>query len=77
MFNYKIKTFLQKIKKTCKSQFVIHDQQINSTEKKQTLSKFPPLIAKLKPTTKIQNDKQSESDGNYLVLIINSLTIKV
>ncbi|KAF0773017.1 regulator of G-protein signaling loco [Aphis craccivora] len=55
----------RKIKKTCKSQFAIHDQQINSTEKKQTLSKLPPLIAKLKPITKIQNDKQSESDALY------------
>lgn len=54
----------QKIKKTCKSQCVIQDQQINSTEKKQTLSKLPPLIAKFKPITKIQNDRQSESDGN-------------
>lgn len=42
---------------------------MNTSEKKQTLSKLPPLIAKLKPTTKIQNDRQSESDGNYYILI--------
>lgn len=59
----------QKIKKTCKSQCVIQDQQINNGEKKQT-SKLPPLIAKLKPMTKVQNDRQSESDGNYNLIII-------
>lgn len=40
---------------------------MNSTEKKQTLSKLPPLIAKLKPIAKIQNEL--ESDGNYFILI--------
>lgn len=38
-------------------------------EKKQTLSKLPPLIAKLKPTTKVQNDRQSESDGNFTIYL--------
>jgi len=60
----------QKIKKTCKSQCVIQDKQITSVEKKQTLSKLPPLIAKLKPITKIQNDRQSESEGKYSISII-------
>jgi len=40
---------------------------MNIAEKKQTLSKLPPLIAKLKPVTKIQNDRQLESDGNYSI----------
>lgn len=60
----------QKIKKTCKSQCILQDKQITSAEKKQTLSKLPPLIAKLKPVTKVQNDRQSESEGKYSVLII-------
>jgi len=46
---------------------------MNSNEKKQTLSKLPPLIAKFKPITKTQNDRQLESDGNYFITIIINL----
>lgn len=46
----------------------MQDQQINNNEKKQTLSKLPPLIAKFKPITKIQNDRQTESDGKYSLI---------
>lgn len=55
----------RKIKKTCKSQCIIQEKQITSAEKKQTHSKLPPLIAKLKPITKVQNDRQSESEALY------------
>lgn len=46
----------------------MQDQQINNNEKKQTLSKLPPLIAKFKPITKIQNVRQTESDGKYSLI---------
>ncbi|XP_050429908.1 regulator of G-protein signaling loco [Adelges cooleyi] len=55
----------RKIKKTCKSQCVIQEQINSSNEKKQTLNKLPPLIAKLKSTTKIHNEGQTESDALY------------
>lgn len=65
MYDMKILNFFlfQKIKKTCKSQCVIQEQINSSNEKKQTLNKLPPLIAKLKSTTKIHNEGQTESDG--------------
>ncbi|XP_050521691.1 regulator of G-protein signaling loco isoform X2 [Daktulosphaira vitifoliae] len=55
---------IKKIKKTCKSQCIM-PEQINNNEKKQTLSKLPPLIAKLKPNAKLQSEKLSESDALY------------